>query len=167
MEVASVSITPLDGFWIRIGVKEENRDEIHESFDNWLDKVGEKMKGGEGLEEIVNELFKKRQELMGEVATFFIKKLYSEELNRETAVCPRCGKEVKRAGEHERTVETMIGEIKLKRPYFWCESCKKGFYPLDKVLDLSNRKKRGICRERGRVWLLNSPSAKPKSCSRN
>ena len=50
----------------------------------------------------------------------------------------KCGKEVKRAGEHERTVETMIGEIKLKRPYFWCESCKKGFYPLDEVLDLSN-----------------------------
>jgi len=42
--------------------------------------------GGEGLEEIVNELFKKIQELMGEVATFFIEKLYSEELNRETAV---------------------------------------------------------------------------------
>jgi len=76
MEVASVSITPLDGFGIRIGVKEENRDEIHESFDNWLDKVGEKMKGGEGLEEIVNELFKKRQELMGEVATFLIEKNY-------------------------------------------------------------------------------------------
>jgi len=50
----------------------------------------------------------------------------------------KCGKEVKRAGEHERTVETMIGEIKLKRPYFWRESCKKGFYPLDEVLDLSN-----------------------------
>ena len=50
----------------------------------------------------------------------------------------KCGKEVKRAEEHERTVETMIGEIKLKRPYFWRESCKKGFYPLDEVLDLSN-----------------------------
>jgi len=65
---------------------------------------------------------------------FSSKKLYSEELNRETAVCPRCGKEVKRAGErageHERTVETMIGEIKLKRPYFWCESCKKGVLSL-------------------------------------
>ena len=41
----------------------------------------------------------------------------------------------------ERTVETMIGPVKLKRPYFWCENCSEGFYPLDETLKLSSRKK--------------------------
>ena len=32
----------------------------------------------------------------------------------------------------------MIGEITLRRPYFYCENCKKGFHPLDDALILSD-----------------------------
>ena len=55
-----------------------------------------------------------------------IVELFSDELNRETMVCSNCGRVLNRRDIHERTVETMIGEITLRRPYFYCENCKKG-----------------------------------------
>jgi hypothetical protein len=35
-----------------------------------------------------------------------------------------------------RTVETLIGEIEVHRPYFYCRHCRRGRYPLDESLDL-------------------------------
>jgi len=31
----------------------------------------------------------------------------------------------------------MIGQIHLERPYFYCKSCKKGYYPLDEKMELA------------------------------
>jgi hypothetical protein len=35
-----------------------------------------------------------------------------------------------------RTVETLVGAIKLERPYFYCRQGQGGRYPLDEVLGL-------------------------------
>jgi len=66
-----------------------------------------------------------------------IVELFSDEPNRETIVRPNCGRVLNRRDIHERTVETMIGEITLRRPYFYCKNCKKGFHPLDDALIIS------------------------------
>ena len=34
------------------------------------------------------------------------------------------------------TVETLIGEVEVHRPYFYCRHCHRGRYPLDESLDL-------------------------------
>ena len=73
----------------------------------------------------------------GEMEQSFVE-LFSDKLNRETMVCPNCGRMLNRRDVHERTVETMIGEIKLRRPYFYYTNCKKGIHPLDDVLILSD-----------------------------
>ena len=36
-----------------------------------------------------------------------------------------------------RTAQTMIGDIEVQRPYFYCHHCHCGRYPLDEVLGLS------------------------------
>ena len=36
-----------------------------------------------------------------------------------------------------RTAQTMIGDIEVPRPYFYCHHCHRGRYPLDEVLGLS------------------------------
>jgi len=33
-----------------------------------------------------------------------------------------------------RTVHTMVGEVSLSRPYFYCTDCQQGFSPLDDAL---------------------------------
>lgn len=125
--------------WLGVEVKQEGREEIHKKLDVWLDEVEEMMVGG--LEEVTKAIFEKRQELMGEIAEHIIKERYSEELERETAICPGCGRELKRKGMRDRTVVTMVGGIKLNRPYFWCENCKYGFSPLDEALKLADAEK--------------------------
>jgi Uncharacterised protein family (UPF0236) len=51
--------------------------------------------------------------------------------------CPKCGKRVAvKAHDRERTVRSLSGEVTFKRNYHYCEACKHGFYPVDRLLDL-------------------------------
>jgi len=97
---------------------------MHEAIGGWIDEEIE-MKKGAGLGGITGEIFKKRQEMMWKIVEHIIVELFTDELNRETMVCPNCGRVLNRRDIHERTVETMIGEITSRRPYFYCENCKK------------------------------------------
>lgn len=126
MATASIPISPLDEFGIKIDAKEASREAVHDIIDSWMDGV-DAMTGGAGLDSIVKESFKMRQELMGKIVEQLVKEKCSDELNRETMVCPNCGRVLNRRDMHERTVETMIGEIRLRRPYFYCTNCKKAF----------------------------------------
>lgn len=51
--------------------------------------------------------------------------------------CPSCGKRTAvKARDRERTVRSLSGPVTFKRNYHYCESCKAGFYPVDRLLDL-------------------------------
>jgi hypothetical protein len=51
--------------------------------------------------------------------------------------CPTCGKRTPvKALDRERTVRSLSGPVTFKRNYHYCESCKAGFYPVDRMLDL-------------------------------
>jgi len=51
--------------------------------------------------------------------------------------CPRCGKRTPvKARDRERTVRSLAGPVTFKRNYHYCEACKAGFYPVDRLLDL-------------------------------
>lgn len=51
--------------------------------------------------------------------------------------CPRCGKRTPiKARDRERTVRSLSGPVTFKRHYHYCEACKYGFYPVDRLLDL-------------------------------
>lgn len=51
--------------------------------------------------------------------------------------CPRCGKRTPvKARDRKRTVRSLSGPITFKRNYHYCEGCKYGFYPVDRLLDL-------------------------------
>jgi hypothetical protein len=147
MEATCVHNASFEGLGINFGAKAANREKIHGDIDIWMDEV--KMTGGAGLGGIVKEVFKKRQELIGKIVEQLIKEKFSDELNREILVCPNCGRVLNRRDMHERTVQTMIGEITLRRPYFYCENCKKGFHPLDDVLILSDSVKQWDMQEAG------------------
>jgi len=49
--------------------------------------------------------------------------------------CP-CGGSAKYHGRHEKTFESVLGALHLKRAYYHCESCESGFCPRDRTLGL-------------------------------
>ena len=126
------------------------RRELHQSFDLWLDEVEEAMKEEPAsLEALTKAVFARRQELTGGVTEALIRQRHAEALGQERAACPQCGGSVRSRGLVSRTVETMVGEMTLERPYFYCGQCKRGFYPLDEVLELSEHRKQWDIQEAG------------------
>jgi hypothetical protein len=47
----------------------------------------------------------------------------------EEAVCPECKGKLRYKGQKERPVVTETGEMCLRRAYYYCPSCRKGFFP--------------------------------------
>ena len=119
----------------------EAKEGLHDLFDQWMDQMVESMKDRATLEELSRMMFLSRKELLGNVAGVLLQQKYQDAIAQETMVCPVCGQILKVRAMHERTVETMIGEVKLKRPYFYCVRCHEGYHPLDEMLELSSHRK--------------------------
>ncbi|RMF74759.1 MAG: ISKra4 family transposase, partial [Planctomycetota bacterium] len=47
-----------------------------------------------------------------------------------------CGGEARYAGRRSKKLVTTLGEVALKRPYYHCSRCGKGFAPRDRELDV-------------------------------
>ena len=45
-----------------------------------------------------------------------------------------CGREARYKGEQKRSQETFAGRITWRRGYYYCETCRRGQYPLDEAL---------------------------------
>ncbi len=118
------------------------RAQIHQALDAWIDKVELGMKEAKPtLEHITGEVLKLRQELTEEVTQIFIEGRYQQEQEQQVDQCPSCGRLLRARGQPGRSVETMVGTIELKRPYFYCEPCHRGYYPMDEALRLGDRRK--------------------------
>lgn len=51
--------------------------------------------------------------------------------------CPKCGRRAPvKAIARDRGLRTMAGQLTLQRNYHYCERCRLGFYPRDRLLDL-------------------------------
>ena len=124
-------------------IDEEARRELHAWFDEWLDGLEDSMKDNERptLGQITGGIFAARQEFSQKVAETLIRKAHHEVMDQDIAPCPKCGKKIPAREDYARTVDTMVGEVLLKRPYFYCVRCGEGFYPLDEALELCGRRK--------------------------
>jgi hypothetical protein len=50
--------------------------------------------------------------------------------------CP-CGQCAQYLGLRSKTVLTVLGEVELQRPYYWCAQCNCGQFPVDQELDVN------------------------------
>jgi len=120
----------------------EIRQHLHDRFDQWLDGLEEHVKASQPtLEELTQAVFALRQELTQAVAEGLVEQAHRGLVEQRTAACPQCGQTLVARGPQERTVETLVGAIRLQRPYFYCERCQLGTVPLDEALQVTERRK--------------------------
>ena len=82
-----------------------------------------------------------RQELTGQLTMALIEQRYRAEQEQSHAPCPQCGRQVAARGVVTRKVETLVGEVELARPYFYCVPGGQGFAPLDTALGVAPGRK--------------------------
>jgi hypothetical protein len=93
------------------------------------------------LEELTQAGLALRQELTQAVTEGLVEQAHRAVVEQRTALCSQCGQVLSARGPQERTVETLVGAIRLRRPYFYCERCQLGTTPLDEALQLTERRK--------------------------
>ena len=113
------------------------RQQLHERFDQWLDAVEAQLPGSAPtLAQVTETIWALRQQLTSDVAQTIIEHTHQEEQRRTSLQCATCMHRLRARPQVSRTVETLIGEIEVHRPYFYCRHCHRGGYPLDEVLEL-------------------------------
>lgn len=56
---------------------------------------------------------------------------------QRTIACP-CGRQARYRELRSRPVLTVVGTVKISRPYYLCEHCHAGLFPADAELDIEN-----------------------------
>jgi Uncharacterised protein family (UPF0236) len=111
------------------------RQQLHERFDRWLDQLEAALpEVAPTLGQVSETIWALRQQLTGGVAETIVHQTHPEEQRRPQMPCPTCARLLPARGPVQRYVETMVGTIELERPYFYCQVCHAGSYPLDEVL---------------------------------
>jgi hypothetical protein len=120
---------------------------------NRLDQIA-KDDSMESITDISKSLFTNRSEIMGQAALALIEKKFGHLLDQQYCQCPHCSKQIKaKPKKIRREIETLVGSVVIFRPYFYCNACGLGFYPLDDALGLSNRKAQSDIQEL-EAWLV-------------
>lgn len=83
---------------------------------------------GPDLGQIEEEVLKLRQRLSEKMAEAVIEQ---QESVRQVPgpSCQNCGEEMRYKGNHSKVVTSWVGELKLKRGYYYCQRCRRGFFP--------------------------------------
>ena len=114
--------------------RSQTRRELHEGFDLWLDTLEEAVKEETpSLDALTRAVLARRQELTAQVTEALVQQRHRQALDQKTAPCPQYGRLLPARALVPRTLETLVGEVCLERPYFYCLECKQGFYPLDEA----------------------------------
>ncbi len=115
---------------------------LHAYLDRWLDSLEAHMPDDSpSLEELTQAVFAMRQALTGRITEAVVEQRHAGVLHQRTMPCPDCQRLLPARPAPPRTVHTMVGEVSLSRPYFYCIHCQQGFSPLDEALQLSERRK--------------------------
>src|SRR6266404_1150984 len=75
-------------------------------------------------------------------------------------VCPHCAEDARFVKRREKSVQTLMGPIELRRPYYHCAGCHCGTVPWDRTLGLNER--RFTCAAQELVALVGTLVSFPK-----
>ena len=114
------------------------RQQLHDHFDQWLDDLQAHLPEPETtFAQITETVWTLRQDLTGSLTEAVVEHAHRFEYMRQQIVCETCQRVLTTRPAVPRTVETLVGRIRLARPYFYCRVCQEGVYPLDEALGLT------------------------------
>lgn len=90
------------------------------------------------FQELSEEVFRRKNELAG----LILKGALNYELRKQEEprkACPRCNRIVTRHRQKTGTLQSVNGHFLFTRGYFYCRSCKHGFCPADRELQIIPR----------------------------
>ena len=115
------------------------RQQLHDVFDLWLDDLQAQLPEPETtLDQITETLWALRQDLTGSLTEAVVEHAHRFELMRQEVACETCQRILTARPLVSRSVETMLGQVRLERPYFYCRVCRVSAYPLDEALGLTS-----------------------------
>ena len=63
----------------------------------------------------------------------------ADQSDRTTSQLPcSCGASARYVGRRSKTIHSALGDIELKRAYYYCSECESGFFPRDRALGIEN-----------------------------
>jgi hypothetical protein len=146
--------------------KPRARQQLHAYLDGWLDSVAAyRPDDPPSRQELTHAVFALRQELTGKITEALVAQRHAQVLHQRTRPCPHCQRLLSARPAPPRTVHTMVGEVSLARPYFYCMPCQQGFSPVDEALQLSERRTQGDMQKAGAR--LAAEVQRPRSCLQN
>jgi hypothetical protein len=130
-EVIALSEMRASSQWQRL------RADLHVRFDQWLDGLQAQLPDPQALlAEVSETVWTLRQGLTGSICEAIVEHGHAGESRRPFAPCPDCGRWLRARPLAARTVETLVGAVRVERPYFYCTAGCGGFYPMDRALGL-------------------------------
>ena len=97
------------------------RQQLHDCFERWLDELETQLPEADPTVVQVSEtIWALRQRLTAGVAQTIVEHTHQEEHEREYLNCATCDRLLKARPAVPRTVETLIGDLEVQRPYFYC-----------------------------------------------
>jgi len=116
----------------------EVRQCLHDRFEAWLNRLEAHMEDRTPtLAELTQAVLALRQELTQAVTEGGVEQAHRATLEQRTVTCPQCGQTLSARGLQERTVETLVGAVRLRRPSFDCLHCQQGTPPVDEALQVT------------------------------
>lgn len=142
-------------------LRERLRTRAHEALDEMLNRLEAQVTqpgtSPPTLMDLAAAVFQERCGLTGALVEALVEHRHGQYLVQEEATCPQCERLLTAREPRSRTVETLVGPVTLKRPYFYCTACQHGFSPLDEALGLSPRIKQWDVQHAGTKLALEMP----------
>lgn len=116
-------------------ITERQKREVRQRFVAKAEEVFDiVMEQGEGREDIsLSQIEEVVNELKFELTGMLVESVVEVQARRQSGpgpICSGCGGEMRYKGEKTRPgILTSQGAIKLERSYYYCETCKSGFFP--------------------------------------
>ena len=105
------------------GEFEGSAGEMHERLWSWR-----REEPGASFDEIMERVRQEREAMMKALVEELVNEAGNEEVEVEVC-CPACGGEAQNKGKKKKVVQHREGAVEVNREYYYCPSCKQGFFP--------------------------------------
>lgn len=107
--------------------KAELKAELLAQAEAAIDKLLAERKGQNSLSEVENMVQAAGQEIEQRMTGLLLN--MESQTSGPGPICEQCGREMHYKGPKKRQIVTSTGEVEVERAYYYCQGCKRGYFP--------------------------------------